>query len=106
MGPLLPIKVEGISLKTTESGIGPSDHASFYLNDRPVLHFFTGQHSDYHKPSDDSELVNYEGIEKVTRFIIQLIAAAADGKGRLEFTKTKDEQEKGQPPPSSKCPWE
>ena len=90
---LLPsIKVEGISLKTTESGIGPSDHASFYLNDRPVLHFFTGQHSDYHKPSDDSELVNYEGIEKVTRFIIQLIAAA-DGKGRLEFTKTKDEQE-------------
>ena len=34
--------------------VGPSDHTSFYLNDIPVLHFFTGQHSDYHKPSDDS----------------------------------------------------
>ena len=38
-----------------ESGVGPSDHTSFYLADIPVLHFFTGQHEDYHKPSDDSE---------------------------------------------------
>ena len=37
------------------SGVGPSDHTSFYLSDIPVLHFFTGQHEDYHKPSDDSE---------------------------------------------------
>ena len=33
-----------------ESGVGPSDHTSFYLNDIPVLHFFTGQHENYHKP--------------------------------------------------------
>jgi len=43
------------------SGIGPSDQTSFYLKDIPVLHFFTGQHSDYHKPSDDIEKVNYKG---------------------------------------------
>lgn len=82
----------GFSIKTTESGMGPSDHAPFYLAEKPVLHFFTGQHGDYHKPSDDSELVNYEGIEKVTRYMLQLIASA-DAKGKLAFTKTKDEQE-------------
>jgi len=86
------IPADGFSIKKTESGIGPSDHTSFYLKDRPVLHFFTGQHSDYHKPSDDSELVNFEGVEKVTRYILGLIRAV-DGKGRLAFTKTKDEQE-------------
>ncbi|MCB9283658.1 MAG: M20/M25/M40 family metallo-hydrolase [Lewinellaceae bacterium] len=86
------IQVKGLTIKTSEAGMGPSDHASFYLKDRPVLHFFTGQHSDYHKPSDDSELINYDGIEEVTRYIYQLIGAL-DGKGRLEFVKTKDENE-------------
>ena len=42
-----------LHIKTTESGVGPSDHTSFYLKSIPVLHFFTGQHKDYHKPSDD-----------------------------------------------------
>ena len=41
-----------------ESGVGPSDHTSFYNADIPVLHFFTGQHEDYHKPSDDEEKIN------------------------------------------------
>ena len=41
-----------------ESGVGPSDHTSFYLSDIPVLHFFTGQHEDYHKPGDDADKLN------------------------------------------------
>jgi Zn-dependent M28 family amino/carboxypeptidase len=48
-----------------ESGVGPSDHTSFYLQDIPVLHFFTGQHENYHKPSDDSDLINYEGLDLI-----------------------------------------
>lgn len=55
------------------SGIGPSDQTSFYLKDIPVLHFFTGQHSDYHKPSDDIEKVNYKGEAAVLDFIIASI---------------------------------
>ena len=67
-------KIKGeIKPKTTDSGIGPSDHTSFYLKDIPVLHFFTGQHSDYHKPTDDSELVNYDGILEVAEFMATLI---------------------------------
>lgn len=91
---LAKIDVHGIKIKTTESGIGPSDHTSFYLKGLPVLHFFTGQHSDYHKPSDDSHLVNYEGISEVTDFIMQVIENV-DDEGKLTFTKTKDEQKQG-----------
>ena len=86
------IEVGGIKVKTTDSGIGPSDHTSFYLQDIPVLHFFTGQHADYHKPTDDSELVNYEGMYDIGQFIIQLIEALDDD-GKIVFTKTKDEQQ-------------
>jgi hypothetical protein len=81
-------------IKTTESGVGPSDHTSFYLKDIPVLHFFTGQHGDYHKPTDDSELINYQGIRDVADYMLALIEAI-DGEGELEFTKTKDEQKTG-----------
>ncbi len=86
------ISQNGIKVKTSDSGVGPSDHTSFYLKDIPVLHFFTGQHTDYHKPSDDSELVNYEGIYDVSNFMLQLIQDLDDN-GKLAFTKTKDEQQ-------------
>ena len=75
-----------------ESGVGPSDHTSFYLNDIPVLHFFTGQHEDYHKPSDDSNLLNYEGMEAISAFIFDIITDLDDN-GKLEFRKTKNESE-------------
>jgi len=80
-----------LKIKTSESGLGPSDHASFYVQDIPVLHFFTGQHADYHKPSDDSERINYEGLSEVANYIVALVKEL-DGKGKLMFTKTKDEQ--------------
>ena len=73
-----------------ESGIGPSDHTSFYLADIPVLHFFTGQHSDYHKPSDDVEKVNFEGMYDVASYIFNVIVALEETE-KLAFTKTKDE---------------
>ncbi len=84
------IQVDSIKVITSESGIGPSDHTSFYLKDIPVLHFFTGQHEDYHKPSDDADKINYEGLYSVTVYIDSLITRL-DYEGKLEFTKTKDE---------------
>jgi hypothetical protein len=82
------------NIKTTDSGIGPSDHTSFYLKNIPVLHFFTGQHSEYHKPSDDSELINYQGIQDIADFMLDLIEKF-DAEEKLAFTKTKDEQQQG-----------
>lgn len=75
-----------------ESGVGPSDHTSFYLIDIPVLHFFTGQHEDYHKPSDDSEKLNYAGMETISSYIYDVITDLNDN-GKLAFRKTKNESE-------------
>jgi hypothetical protein len=86
------LEIDPITITTTESGFGPSDHTSFYLKDIPVLHFFTGQHSEYHKPTDDSELINYEGIDLVSQYIYQLVTVL-DGEEKLTFTKTKDQSQ-------------
>ncbi len=80
------------NLFLSESGVGPSDHTSFYLKDIPVLHFFTGQHEDYHKPSDDVEKVNFEGMEKIGSYILALISDLDDN-GELAFSKTKEEDQ-------------
>lgn len=84
-----PINTDSLKIVTNESGVGPSDHTSFYLQDLPVLHFFTGQHADYHKPTDDSEKINYEGLVKVVRYISRAIDQL-DTEPKLAFTKTKD----------------
>lgn len=83
------IQIDSVKIKTAESGVGPSDHTSFYLADIPVLHFFTGSHDDYHKPSDDEEKINYAGELSVMKIILHLIDEK-NGKEKLAFTKTKD----------------
>ena len=75
-----------------ESGIGPSDHTSFYNADIPVLHFFTGQHEDYHKPTDDFDKLNYEGMTTISNYIFEVISDL-DNNGKLPFRKTKNESE-------------
>ena len=75
-----------------ESGVGPSDHTSFYLNDIPVLHFFTGQHEDYHKPSDDYDKINFEGMDIISNYIFDIISDLNDNE-KLSFTKTINESE-------------
>jgi Zn-dependent M28 family amino/carboxypeptidase len=52
-------------IKTDSSGTGPSDHTSFYRKDIPVLFYFTGLHTDYHKPSDDADKINYTGSKRL-----------------------------------------
>lgn len=83
---------DNFKLIQQESGVGPSDHTSFYLADIPVLHFFTGQHEDYHKPGDDSEKLNYEGMELIADYIFNIISDLDDN-GKLAFRKTKNESE-------------
>ncbi|MCS6982488.1 MAG: M20/M25/M40 family metallo-hydrolase [Flavobacteriales bacterium] len=83
------IRTEGFTVKTSASGVGPSDHTSFYLKDIPVLHFFTGLHDDYHKPSDDPEKINYTGMRQVLNFILELIQLLND-QGRLQFERTQE----------------
>ncbi len=87
---------DSLDLVFHESGVGPSDHTSFYLADLPVLHFFTGQHEDYHKPTDDADKINYEGMQLVIDFIERIILELDDD-GKLAFTKTKDQDKDSTP---------
>ena len=72
------------------AGTGPSDHASFYRKDMPVLFMFTGSHSDYHKATDDWDKVNYEGEKDIVR-LVQNIIKTTDGYGKLDFLKTREQ---------------
>ena len=76
------------------SGTGPSDHTSFYRKDIPVLFFFTGAHSDYHKPSDDADKINYTGELMLLKYIYGVIEKTNDN-GKLAFTKTREAQQMG-----------
>jgi hypothetical protein len=78
-------------VKQDSAGVGPSDHTSFYLKNIPVLFFFTGQHSDYHKPSDDVEFIQLEGVGKVLRYVLSAIETL-DAKPRLTFQETKSRE--------------
>ncbi|HVE56408.1 MAG TPA: M20/M25/M40 family metallo-hydrolase, partial [Pyrinomonadaceae bacterium] len=61
------------NLQLNEDGFGPSDHSSFYGKQIPVLFFFTGTHSDYHKPSDTADKINYAGLEKVIGYVAEIV---------------------------------
>lgn len=67
------LKDERFKIVTDSSGVGPSDHTSFYYKHIPVLFFFTGTHQDYHKPSDDADKINYEGQAQVMSYIYSIV---------------------------------
>ncbi|MCE2772022.1 MAG: M28 family peptidase [Bacteroidetes bacterium] len=76
-------------IKTDSAGVGPSDQTSFYLKNVPVLHFFTGQHSDYHKPSDDVDKLNFEGEKAILEYIT-LVIEKTESLDKLQFLQTRN----------------
>ncbi|MFN8666742.1 MAG: M28 family peptidase [Gemmatimonadaceae bacterium] len=68
-------------------GSGPSDHASFYLRNLPVLHFFTDLHDDYHRATDDAERINAAGMARVTAFAERIVRTLGDRPSRLTFVR-------------------
>lgn len=80
-----------LALKFDSAGVGPSDHTSFYLKDIPVLHFFTGTHKDYHKPSDDVAFINAKGEAEVLGLMSRLLMQLAESK--LPFTPTRTKKQ-------------
>ncbi len=84
-------KNKNIIVKFDSSGTGPSDHTSFYRKNIPVLFFFTGIHSDYHKPTDDADKINYTGENYIVHYIYKIIEAV-DKQSKLVFTATREQQ--------------
>src|SRR5581483_637887 len=73
-----------IGMKATGGG---SDHVSFYNKGVPAVHFYTGMHSDYHRPTDDWEKLNIPGMSKVSDVVFTLAAELAASHEPLAFVK-------------------
>ncbi|MBI4408192.1 MAG: M28 family peptidase [Gemmatimonadetes bacterium] len=63
---------EKIDFADKPDGFGPSDHTSFYARDIPVLHFFTNVHEDYHRPSDDWQKIDRDGIRRIAQLVVHI----------------------------------
>ncbi len=76
------------NLLQVESGYGPSDHSTFYEAGIPVLFFFTGLHTDYHRPSDDFDKLNLIGMDRITDTISQVSERLATVPERPVYEET------------------
>ena len=86
----------GFNLALAPQGYGPSDHASFYAKNIPVLFFSTGAHADYHTPNDDIDQINFEGMFHASNYVFEVVSAIANSTERPIF------QEAGPSTPSSR----
>lgn len=84
-----------LNIETWGSGRGPSDHTTFYNARVPVLHFFTGVHKDYHRPSDTADKINAEGGMRVVELVDHIVMDLWTEWSRLAFTGTDDPARSG-----------
>ena len=70
------------------TGYGPSDHQAFYEVGVPVLFFFTGLHTDYHRPSDDSDKIDFGGMSRITDMVCEVTAQLATVPQRPTYAAT------------------
>lgn len=78
-----------LTLALKPEGMGPSDHQSFYQKKIPVLHFFTGNHSDYHRPTDDWEKINFGGMSRVVDVVEKLALELSNAPERPGYVEVK-----------------
>ena len=74
-----------VDCRASGDGYGPSDHVSFYSAGVPVLHLFTGAHSDYHKPSDTPDKINAAGAAQTGKICGDLAVAVSRSDKPLTF---------------------
>jgi membrane-associated protease RseP (regulator of RpoE activity) len=82
-------KAAHFELSLQPEGMGPSDHQSFFMKQIPVLHFFTGTHGDYHRPSDDWEKINIPGTERVVDLVEKITVEVASLPERPKYIAVK-----------------
>jgi hypothetical protein len=78
--------------KITSRGSGGSDHASFYNKKVPIAFLHTGLHPYYHTPDDDTDRINFEGMEKVARYGFELSwkVVQSDNAPKFNYAKFKE----------------
>lgn len=87
-------KEHGFAITKKPGGFGPSDHASFYGAKVPVLFYFTGTHTDYHRPSDDFEKLNIAGMRRVASLVTETAEVLAQAEGRPAYQEVAGDTER------------
>ena len=82
----------GFKLTFNDEGFGPSDQSSFYGAKIPVLFFFNGTHEDYHKPSDDTEKINFIGEQKILEYVYNVAVDIDDNPERPDYLLVEKKQ--------------
>ena len=85
-----PFKVE-----SSPGGYSSSDHTSFVTKKIPVLFFFSGLHSDYHKPSDTWDKINADAAVRLLTLVSGVTEQLAAAPDRPEFKAVKEETPAG-----------
>jgi C-terminal processing protease CtpA/Prc len=94
--PIIPADPSAsFDLTLQEDGYGPSDHSSFYAKQIPVLFFWTGTHSDYHKPSDTFDKINYEGEARILSVVARIVRDLDQADKRITYTVAKSDSMAG-----------
>ena len=88
-------KEAGFKITKKPGGFGPSDHSSFYGAKIPVLHFFTGSHKDYHRPSDDYDKMNVGGMRRVGELVADMATTLAEADEPPHYQEVKGRSELG-----------
>jgi len=81
--------VSDIDVRRSGPGAGRSDDSSFINRRVPAINFFTGFHSDYHRPTDDWEKIDAEGTRRVAALALELAAQIAERAQRPDFVPPK-----------------
>jgi len=83
-----------LKIDYSAGGYASSDHTSFAAKKIPVLFFFSGLHSDYHKPSDTWEKINADAALQLLNLVSDVTQALAQA-DRPEFKVVKEETPSG-----------
>lgn len=75
-------KIGGLKIAPGVDSGGRSDHAVFVRRGIPSLHFYSGNHTDYHKPTDDANLINADGGAKIAMIVFEAAGALANREDR------------------------
>ena len=85
----------GFNLSLQEDPYLPTDVTAFYPKGVPVLNFFTGGHDDYHRPTDTADKIDYDGLERITKFARALIVDLAQDDARPDYVKVEHKEGPG-----------
>ena len=88
----------GFHLTKVSGASGRSDQASFYAKRVPNIHFFTGKHPDYHRPTDTFALVNVPGMRRITGYVLDMMVALANAPQRPDFVAVPMQRRVGETP--------